>query len=73
MATVLDGWEAPPLALHLVTPAGTPRPVRVAVLLEFLTARFTSGAVPWVGDALDVAFRANRRNMRLLRDYFDRA
>ena len=29
------------------------------------------GAVPWVGDAFDVAFRANRRNVRLLRDYFD--
>ena len=29
------------------------------------------GAVPWVGDAFDVAFRANRRSVRLLRDYFD--
>jgi hypothetical protein len=29
------------------------------------------GAVPWIGDAFDVAFRANRRNVRLLRDYFD--
>jgi hypothetical protein len=30
------------------------------------------GSVPFVGDALDVAFRANRRNVRILRDYFDR-
>ena len=30
------------------------------------------GAVPIVGDAFDVAFRANRRNVRLLRDWFDR-
>jgi len=30
------------------------------------------GAVPLVGDAFDVAFRANRRNMRLLRDWMDR-
>ena len=29
------------------------------------------GAVPVAGDAFDVAFRANRRNVRLLRDYFD--
>jgi hypothetical protein len=29
------------------------------------------GAVPYVGDAFDVAFRANRRNVGLLRDYFD--
>jgi hypothetical protein len=25
------------------------------------------GAAPWVGDAFDVAFRANRHNVRLLR------
>ena len=29
------------------------------------------GSVPVVGDAFDVAFRANRRNVRLLREYFD--
>jgi hypothetical protein len=29
------------------------------------------GAVPIAGDAFDVALRANRRNVRLLRDYFD--
>jgi len=31
----------------------------------------TVGAVPIAGDAFDVAFRANRRNVRLLREYFD--
>ena len=30
------------------------------------------GAVPLVGDVFDVAFRANRRNMALLRDYLDK-
>ncbi len=30
------------------------------------------GAVPLVGDAFDVAFRANRRNMALLRDWMER-
>ena len=47
LVTVLDGWEAPRLALHLVTPAGAPRPIRVAVLLDFLIRRFTSGVAPW--------------------------
>ena len=30
------------------------------------------GAIPLAGDAFDVAFRANRRNMALLRGYLDR-
>jgi DNA-binding transcriptional LysR family regulator len=50
LVTVLDEWSAPPLALHLVTPAGSPRPIRVAVLLEFLAARFTPGAALWTVD-----------------------
>ena len=29
------------------------------------------GAVPLVGDAFDVAWRANRRNLKLLRDHLD--
>ena len=31
-----------------------------------------AGSVPVVGDVFDVAFRANRRNMRLLRAWMDR-
>ena len=30
------------------------------------------GAVPLVGDAFDVVWRANRRNMRLLQEWLDR-
>lgn len=30
------------------------------------------GSVPFLGDAFDVAFRANRRNVRLLREHFER-
>ena len=30
------------------------------------------GAVPLVGDVFDVAFRANRRNMALLREHLDK-
>ena len=53
LVTVLDDWHAPPLALHLVTPAGSPRPIRVAMLLEFLAARFTSGTALWtIGGAV---------------------
>jgi len=29
-----------------------------------------AGAVPVIGDLLDVAFRANRRNVQILREYF---
>ena len=47
LVTVLDDWSAPNLALHLITPAGGPRPPRVAVLLDFLARRFTAGAAPW--------------------------
>jgi hypothetical protein len=31
------------------------------------------GAVPLVGDAFDVAFRANRRNVALLREHLARS
>jgi uncharacterized protein DUF4112 len=31
------------------------------------------GTVPFLGDAFDVAFRANRRNVRILREYFEQA
>jgi DNA-binding transcriptional LysR family regulator len=50
LTIVLDEWEAPPLAVHLITQAGAPRPMRVAVLLDFLARRFTSGVAPWTVD-----------------------
>jgi len=28
------------------------------------------GAIPFLGDAFDVGFRANRRNVKILQDYF---
>jgi DNA-binding transcriptional LysR family regulator len=47
LVRVLTDWSAPPLALHLVTPAGEPRATRVAVLLDFLVRRFAAGSPPW--------------------------
>jgi hypothetical protein len=32
----------------------------------------TAGAMPVVGDMFDIVFRANRRNIRILRDYMQR-
>jgi DNA-binding transcriptional LysR family regulator len=40
---ILKGWKQPEGAVHLVTPAGGPRPARVEVLADFLTAKFTKG------------------------------
>ncbi len=55
LVTVLNEWEAPPLALHLVTPAGVPRPIRTAVLLDFLAGRFTPGTAPWTAGPAHVS------------------
>lgn len=37
---IMPGWAPPPISLHLVTPPSTPRPAKVAALLDFLAARF---------------------------------
>jgi DNA-binding transcriptional LysR family regulator len=36
---VMPGWSLPPIALHLVTPPGGPRPARVEALAGFLARR----------------------------------
>jgi DNA-binding transcriptional LysR family regulator len=44
LAALLTDWSLPEIALHLVTPPGGPRPVRVEALAEFLRGRFARGA-----------------------------
>jgi len=47
LVPVLRGWNAPPIAINLVTPSSGPRAMRVGVLLDFLVRRFTAGVAPW--------------------------
>ena len=47
LVAVMRAWSPAPTAVHLVTPAGGPRPPRIAVLLDFLARRFAPGSVPW--------------------------
>lgn len=44
----------------------------IARMLGNLAVDFAVGAVPLLGDVFDVAFKANRRNMRLLRKHLER-
>ena len=50
---------------------GVPRGVLVRMIANVLLEG-TAGAMPVVGDMFDVIFRANRRNIRILRDYMQR-
>ncbi|HJU14991.1 MAG TPA: substrate binding domain-containing protein, partial [Stellaceae bacterium] len=52
LVTVLDDWDAPPLALNLLTPPGGPRASRIGVLLDFLVRRFAAGSAPWTVEPL---------------------
>lgn len=49
LRTAMDDWQAPSIALHVVTPPGRARPARVQALIDFLAARF--GHAPWGRDA----------------------
>jgi DNA-binding transcriptional LysR family regulator len=41
LVSVLTDWQAPPIALHLVTPPNPLRPARVEALIGFLVERFS--------------------------------
>lgn len=61
------------LCLYIVNEAralGAP-PLLIARMLANVAVDGLVGAVPLVGDAFDVAFRANRRNVALLRAHLD--
>jgi hypothetical protein len=62
------------MALYIVHEAyqlGAPLHV-IARMLVNVALDGMVGAVPVVGDAFDVAWRANRRNMRLFQEWLDR-
>jgi Domain of unknown function (DUF4112) len=62
------------LCLYIVNEAralGAP-PSLLARMLANVAFDGIVGAVPILGDAIDVAFRANRRNIGLLLDHLDR-
>ena len=50
---------------------GVPR-VLLARMLANVLLEGAVGAVPFAGDAFDILFRANRRNVALLREHFAR-
>ncbi len=47
-------------------------PVTLVRMLGNVAADFLIGAIPFVGDLFDVAFKANRRNARLLEQHLKR-
>ena len=57
--------------VHEAYQLGAPRHVIVRMLGN-VALDGVLGAVPLVGDAFDVLWRANRRNMRLLREWLER-
>lgn len=62
------------LSLYIVHEAwqlGAPRRVITRMLANVALDGFI-GAVPVAGDVFDVMWRANKRNVRILREWFDR-
>jgi DNA-binding transcriptional LysR family regulator len=51
LVPVLEDWNMPPIALHIVAPSGAPRPARVAALMDFLAQRLSMPL--WPGDTPD--------------------
>jgi DNA-binding transcriptional LysR family regulator len=46
LQTAMDDWEAESIALHIVTPPGRRRPLRVQAFIEYLAQRISQE--PWV-------------------------
>jgi C4-dicarboxylate transporter len=57
------------LILYEAHRLGVPRRVMIRMAGN-VAIEAAAGAVPVIGDLFDVAFRANRRNVQILREYF---
>ncbi len=57
--------------VHEAYQLGAPRRV-IARMVANVALDGVVGSVPLVGDAFDVMWRANKRNMRILRDWLER-
>jgi hypothetical protein len=65
-ASALSCW-----VLYEAWRLGVPRPLLARMIINVLVEGI-AGAVPVAGDLFDIAWRANRRNVRLLREHFER-
>jgi hypothetical protein len=66
ITTAMSAW-----LIHQARQLGAPKHL-IARMIGNTALDGLVGIVPFLGDAFDVAFRANRRNMKLLRDWIDR-
>lgn len=56
--------------MHHAWKLGAPAPM-LAKMMRNVAIDFAIGAVPLAGDVFDAAWKANRRNVRLLKDHLD--
>jgi hypothetical protein len=65
-ASTLSCW-----VLYEAARLGVPRALLIRMIVNVVVEGL-AGTVPVAGDLFDVAWRANRRNVRLLREHFER-
>jgi Domain of unknown function (DUF4112) len=66
VASALSCW-----VLYEAYRLGIP-PLLLGRMIGNVVVEGLAGAVPLAGDLFDISWRANRRNVRLLREYFER-
>ena len=57
--------------LHRARKLGTPLPL-LNQMLANIAIDFAAGAIPLVGDIFDLTFKANRRNIAILREHMEK-